>query len=48
MKKETQKRVTLEDVAAKANVSRATVSRVVRQVPGVDEEIVDRVTKEIS
>jgi hypothetical protein len=48
MKKETQKRVTLEDVAAKANVSRATVSRVVRQVPGVDEEIVDRVTKAIS
>jgi DNA-binding LacI/PurR family transcriptional regulator len=42
-----QKRVTLEDVAAKADVSRATVSRVVRQVPGVDKDIVDRVTKAI-
>jgi DNA-binding LacI/PurR family transcriptional regulator len=48
MAKETQKRITLEDVAAKANVSRATVSRVVRQVPGVDEEIVSRVTKAIA
>ena len=42
-----QKRVTLEDVAAKADVSRATVSRVVRQVPGVDKDIVERVTKAI-
>ena len=48
MSKQIQKRVTLEDVAAKANVSRATVSRVVRQVPGVDEEIVNRVNKAIS
>jgi DNA-binding LacI/PurR family transcriptional regulator len=44
----THKRVTLEHVAFKANVSRATVSRVVRQVPGVDAEIVDRVTKAIA
>ena len=43
-----KRRITLEDVAAKAKVSRATVSRVVRQVPGVDSEIVDRVNKTIS
>lgn len=48
MTKQIQKRVTLEDVAIKANVSRATVSRVVRQVPGVDEEIVNRVNKTIA
>jgi DNA-binding LacI/PurR family transcriptional regulator len=48
MTKSTEKRVTLEDVALKANVSRATVSRVVRQVPGVDEEIVSRVNKAIA
>jgi DNA-binding LacI/PurR family transcriptional regulator len=43
-----KRRVTLEDVAFKAKVSRATVSRVVRQVPGVDSEIVERVNKAIS
>jgi DNA-binding LacI/PurR family transcriptional regulator len=48
MTKQVQKRVTLEDVAAKANVSRATVSRVVRQVPGVDADIVSRVNKAIA
>lgn len=37
------KRSTLEDVAMAARVSRATVSRVVREVPGVDKEIVKRV-----
>jgi DNA-binding LacI/PurR family transcriptional regulator len=37
------KRSTLEDVATAAKVSRATVSRVVREVPGVDKEIVKRV-----
>ena len=44
----TLKRATLEDVALKAQVSRATVSRVVRQVPGVDEQIISRVTKAIN
>jgi DNA-binding LacI/PurR family transcriptional regulator len=43
-----KRRVTLEDVASKARVSRATVSRVVRQVPGVDSDIVERVNKAIS
>ena len=42
------KRVTLEDVADRAAVSRATVSRVIRGVPGVDAEIVKRVGKAIS
>lgn len=41
-------RATLEDVASKAKVSRATVSRVVRRVPGVDPEIVSRVNAAIA
>ncbi|CAN2223407.1 PurR Transcriptional regulators [Candidatus Nanopelagicaceae bacterium] len=43
-----KKRSTLEDVAEVAQVSRATVSRVVREVPGVDQEIVRRVRSAIS
>lgn len=42
-----RKRSTLEDVATAARVSRATVSRVVREVPGVDEQIVKRVKSAI-
>jgi DNA-binding LacI/PurR family transcriptional regulator len=42
-----KKRSTLEDVALEAQVSRATVSRVVREVPGVDREIVKRVKSAI-
>jgi DNA-binding LacI/PurR family transcriptional regulator len=42
-----KKRSTLEDVAVAANVSRATVSRVVREVPGVDQDIVKRVKSAI-
>lgn len=45
--KSMKKRATLEDVAYKAKVSRATVSRVVRQIPGVDPEIVSRVNKAV-
>ena len=41
-------RATLEDVATKAKVSRATVSRVVRRVPGVDPDIVSRVNAAIA
>jgi LacI family transcriptional regulator len=41
-------RATLEDVASKAKVSRATVSRVVRRVPGVDPGIVSRVNAAIA
>jgi DNA-binding LacI/PurR family transcriptional regulator len=41
-------RTTLEDVASKAKVSRSTVSRVVRRVPGVDPEIVSRVNAAIA
>jgi LacI family transcriptional regulator len=41
-------RATLEDGASKAKVSRATVSRVVRHVSGVDAGIVFRVNAAIA
>lgn len=47
MNRTSLKRATLEDVALKAKVSRATVSRVVRRVPGVDPQIVSRVNRAI-
>lgn len=43
-----KKPATLEDVAKKAKVSRATVSRVVRKVPSVNPEIVKKVNIAIS
>ena len=48
MQKAVRRKITLEDVAKKAKVSRATVSRVVRQVPGVDPEIISKVNRAIT